>query len=78
MNFKANDKTISLADAAGLYTQPILEGVEVTDGTLTFGLEMLGNANWIGITNVELSYVGMLDAETLKASLTEERTARRS
>ena len=75
VNFKANDKTISLADAAGLYTQPILEGVEVTDGTLTFGLEMLGNANWIGITNVELSYVGMLDAETLKASLTEARTA---
>lgn len=36
---------------------------------------MLGNANWIGITNVELSYVGMLDAETLKASLTEARTA---
>lgn len=75
VNFKANDKTISLADAAGLYTQPILEGVEVNDGTLTFGLEMLGNANWIGITNVELSYVGMLDAETLKASLTEARTA---
>ncbi len=45
VNFKANDKTISFGRCCRPLYPAYFEGVEVTDGTLTFGLEMLGNAN---------------------------------
>lgn len=39
VNFTANGQTVALQNAGGLYTNPVLENIEVTDGSLTFGLE---------------------------------------
>lgn len=75
VNFTANGQTVALQDAGGLYTNPVLENIEVTDGSLTFGLEMIEKADWIGITNIKLSYIGLLGIDKLKVSLEEARTA---
>ena len=67
---------MALQDAGGLYTNPVLENIEVTDGSLTFGLEMIEKADWIGITNIKLSYIGLLGIDKLKVSLEEARLCR--
>ena len=67
VNFTANGQTVALQNAGGLYTNPVLENIEVTDGSLTFGLEMIEKADWIGITNIKLSYIGLLGIDIVKS-----------
>jgi len=55
-SFFANDKTVALDNTTNLYTQPVIEDVTVTDGTLTFGLDV-ESSNWVGITNIQLYYL---------------------
>lgn len=73
VNFIGNGKKVALEGETDLYTNPTLTGVEICDGTLTLGLEMVEQATWIGITNVRLEYTGMLPVETLQATLAEAR-----
>ena len=44
--------------------------VEVTDGTLTYGLKAQNtNANWIAIDNITLTYYGEVEVDPEKANL---------
>lgn len=54
-SFFANDKS-AVVENTSMYVQPIVDSVLVIDGTLQFGLNV-ENANWVGITNVELAYM---------------------
>ena len=54
-SFFANDKSV-VVENTSMYVQPIVDSVLVIDGTLQFGLNV-ENANWVGITNVELAYM---------------------
>ena len=54
-SFFANDKSV-VVEKTEKYVQPIIDSVMVTDGTLVFGLNV-ENANWVGITNVELAFI---------------------
>ena len=56
--FIAGDKRVKVATGDGMPERYSL-AVEVTDGTLTYGLEAQGtNANWIAIDNLSLIYDG--------------------
>jgi len=67
-SFFANDKTVALDNTTNLYTQPVIEDVTVTDGTLTFGLDV-ESSNWVGITNIQLYYLSEAgDDEVLTAA----------
>ena len=61
-SFTANDQSVALDNTTNKYTNPVIEDVTVTDGTLTFGLNIT-NAGWIGITNIQLQYLSALETE---------------
>lgn len=67
-SFIANSEKVDINSEAALFTNPVLTGVNVTDGTLTFGMEVNDNT-WMGITNITLAYQGLLDAESSAAAL---------
>ena len=56
VSFTANDQSVALDNTTDKYTNPVIENVSVTDGTLTFGLN-IGSASWIGITNIQLEFL---------------------
>lgn len=64
VSFFANDKSVALDNTTNMYTQPVIDDVVVTNGTLTFGLDVQ-SSNWNGITNIELQYLSSLKAEDL-------------
>lgn len=69
-SFTAQDKNV-VVEKTSMYVKPIVEGVLVNDGTLTFGLEN-ETGTWIGITNIELQLTGDLTAkEHLACSIKE-------
>ena len=61
-SFTANDQSVALDNSTDKYTNPVIEDVTVTNGTLTFGLN-IGSAAWIGITNIQLQYLSALETE---------------
>ncbi|MBR5842899.1 MAG: Ig-like domain-containing protein [Bacteroidaceae bacterium] len=69
--FYANDK--SAAVTSDMYVQPILDSVYVYNGKLEFGLNV-ENANWVGITNIELAFIApkpAVEVATVTLSQTE-------
>ena len=69
--FYANDK--SAAVTSEMYVQPILDSVYVYNGKLEFGLNV-ENANWVGITNIELAFIApkpAVEVATVTLSQTE-------
>lgn len=67
-SFIANNEKVGINSETALFTNPVLTGVNVTDGTLTFGMEVNDNT-WMGITNITLAYQGLLDAESSATAL---------
>ena len=62
-NFTANDKEVKMDNSTALYTNPTIEDVIVDEGKLTVGLNT-SDANWTGITHIQLQYLAKLtDAE---------------
>ena len=59
-SFFANDKSV-VVERTEMYVQPAIDSVLVVDGTLKLGLNV-ANANWVGITNVELAFIAPYDA----------------
>ena len=69
--FYANEK--SAAVTSDMYVQPILDSVYVYNGKLEFGLNV-ENANWVGITNIELAFIApkpAVEVATVTLSQTE-------
>ena len=62
VSFTANGESETLDNSTDRYTNPVIEDVIVTDGTLTFGLN-IGRSSWIGITNIQLEYLSALETE---------------
>ena len=60
VSFTANGESETLDNSTDRYTNPVIEDVIVTDGTLTFGLN-IGRSSWIGITNIQLEYLSALE-----------------
>lgn len=62
-SFTANDKEAKMDNSTALFTNPTIEDVIVDEGKLTVGLNTT-DANWTGITNIQLQYLSKLtDAE---------------
>lgn len=62
-SFTANDKEVKMDNSTALFTNPTIEDVIVDEGKLTVGLNTT-DANWTGITNIQLQYLSKLtDAE---------------
>ncbi|WP_302443227.1 hypothetical protein [Paraprevotella xylaniphila] len=62
-SFTANGKKVTMDNSTALYTNPTIEDVIVDEGKLTVGLNT-SDANWTGITNIQLQYLSQLtDAE---------------
>lgn len=62
-SFTANGKKVTMDNSTALYTNPTIEDVIVDEGKLTVGLNT-SDANWTGITNIQLQYLAKLtDAE---------------
>lgn len=62
-SFTANDKEVKMDNSTALFTNPTIEDVIVDEGKLTVGLNT-SDANWTGITNIQLQYLAKLtDAE---------------
>lgn len=61
VTFWAEDSMVSVATGDGVPERYALE-VDVTDGTLTYGLKAAGTtANWIALDNIQLIYCGSED-----------------
>lgn len=62
-SFTANDKEVKMDNSTALFTNPTIEDVIVDESKLTVGLNTT-DANWTGITNIQLQYLSKLtDAE---------------
>lgn len=62
-SFTANDKEAKMDNSTALFTNPTIEDVIVDEGKLTVGLNTT-DANWTGVTNIQLQYLSKLtDAE---------------
>lgn len=62
-SFTANDKEVKMDNSTALFTNPTIEDVIVDEGKLTVGLNTT-DANWTGVTNIQLQYLSKLtDAE---------------
>ncbi|WP_418810378.1 hypothetical protein [Paraprevotella xylaniphila] len=62
-SFTANGKEVKMDNSTALYTNPTIEDVIVDEGKLTVGLNT-SDANWTGITHIQLQYLSQLtDAE---------------
>lgn len=62
-SFTGNDKEVKMDNSTALFTNPTIEDVIVDEGKLTVGLNTT-DANWTGITNIQLQYLSKLtDAE---------------
>ena len=62
-SFTANGKKVTMDNSTALYTNPTIEDVIVDEGKLTVGLNT-SDANWTGITHIQLQYLAKLtDAE---------------
>ncbi len=62
-SFTANGKEVKMDNSTPLFTNPTIEDVIVDEGKLTVGLNT-SDANWTGITNIQLQYLAKLtDAE---------------
>lgn len=62
-SFTSNDKEVKMDNSTALFTNPTIEDVIVDEGKLTVGLNTT-DANWTGITNIQLQYLSKLtDAE---------------
>lgn len=62
-SFTANGKKVTMDNSTALYTNPTIEDVIVDEGKLTVGLNT-SDANWTGITHIQLQYLSQLtDAE---------------
>ena len=57
----ADDESVTLDNTTALFTQPTIEDVTVTDGTMTVGLNIGDDINWTGITNIQLEYLSALE-----------------
>ena len=57
----ADDESVTLDNTTALFTQPTIEDVTVTDGTMTVGLNIGDGINWTGITNIQLEYLSALE-----------------
>lgn len=64
------DSTSVAVEKTGMYVQPVIDSVLVTDGTMNFGLNIEG-ATWVGITNIELAYLAAVPADILLPALKE-------
>lgn len=60
-----------IVENTSMYVQPVLDSVMVINGTLKFGLAV-ENANWVGITNVELAFIDAIPDSILYGA---QRTA---
>ena len=58
-----NDESVAMNNTNTLFTQPTIDDVAVTDGTMTFGLNIGDGVNWAGITHIQLEYPHGLDTE---------------
>lgn len=58
-SFTANDKEVKMDNSTALFTNPTIEDVIVDEGKLTVGLNTT-DANWTGITNIQLQYLSKL------------------
>lgn len=62
-SFTSNGKEVKMDNSTPLFTNPTIEDVIVDEGKLTVGLNT-SDANWTGITNIQLQYLAKLtDAE---------------
>lgn len=62
-SFTGNDKEVKMDNSTALFTNPTIEDVIVDEGKLTVGLNTT-DADWTGITNIQLQYLSKLtDAE---------------
>ncbi|WP_302581506.1 hypothetical protein [Paraprevotella clara] len=62
-SFTANDKEVKMDNSTALFTNPTIEDVIVDEGKLTVSLNTT-DANWTGVTNIQLQYLSKLtDAE---------------
>ena len=69
VTFWAGDKEISVATGNNIPERYSLQ-VEVTDGTLEYGLRAIGtNANWVAIDNISLTFCGTKDEYLAKATV---------
>lgn len=58
-SFTANDKEAKMDNSTALFTNPTIEDVIVDEGKLTVGLNTT-DANWTGVTNIQLQYLSKL------------------
>lgn len=58
-SFTGNDKEVKMDNSTALFTNPTIEDVIVDEGKLTVGLNTT-DANWTGITNIQLQYLSKL------------------
>ena len=73
-SFFANDKSVAIANTKK-YENPVLDSVMVINGTLKFGLNV-EHAWWVGITNVELAFVGEIPDSILYGAQRAEFVAK--
>ena len=73
-SFFANDKSVAIANTKK-YENPVLDSVMVINGTLKFGLNV-EHAWWVGITNVELAFVGEIPDSILYGTQRAEFVAK--
>lgn len=69
-SFTANGKEVKMDNSTALYTNPTIEDVIVDEGKLTVGLNT-SDANWTGITHIQLQYLAKLTDSEASAKAKE-------